>query len=1039
MPETDSMESADLPAERGLADDRLSPRIRSALEQFRNRLWSLKIAEGALSGIVGLTFSFLLAFLCDRLMDPPQWLRWSLLGSGLIAPFLIFPVIWHRWVWRRRSLNHSARMIRRRLPGFGDELLGIVELAQEGSSRQNRTLVTAAMRQVEARIGEQQLVDLLHEERRRNLQRAVSVMLLLITGLFILAPRATAITLVRWVAPWKPIPRYVFARIEPPPTTMTVAWAESFPLTFTLASDTDWQPSHASLRLTSGERLKAQKDENRYSFSIAPLKDESLLHYRIGDAVGRIRIEPRLRPELRELVAVTRLPDYLRRTEDLVLPIRGEDLAVVEGSSVIVRGTASSELISAEMNENPIPREGTEFSTPALSLESPLSLTLTWEDVHGLRAKSPLHLAISSVPDKAAEIYAHLVEDKRFVLEGDALLFDLVANDDFGVQAVGLQWRPAEEQAADREAKTSLETAGEKIVAAGAPNQTSLQIRGVFSSSRENLPPGIYEVRAFALDYLPGRERSLSPAFPLRILSRDEHVRWLAEEFRKWLRGARESFEREQQAHETNQGLHALSNEELDDPKARDQLQTQASSESANAQRLEALSKAGRSLIEEATKNPDFEARQLEHWAEKVQSLSEIGSTRMPKVADLLRQSSRAPSAEIAAPSEEAPARQPLSRSLKEQSELLKEFAQVVDELEQLLAGMESSTFVNRLKAASKAQTELAEELTTILADSFGTPWSSVPQKLRVILENIRTSEESQSVFIRQIQSDLEAYYLHKQEAILKAVLDQMKDLSAITAIRDIGLGAIGNLSGRTISSCEFWADTLDRWAEELVPAASDQDQNAQEQNEAKSLPPEITLQIMRALRKQIQIREETREAENAHGALTHESYAARVAPIEKSQTKVREDLDATIKAVDNLPDAGAFGNERQLLEAVSDLMRRSSAVLIRPDTGPETIAYQTEAIELLLQSKRQKSPSGGGGKSNGGSNSASGNGGGRQSGALSDIGPQSGELGAPTLPAETTTPATGRAGRELPDEFRQGLDQYFNKIEAAPPAPSSP
>src|SRR5690606_17904555 len=116
-----------------------------------------------------------------------------------------------------------------------------------------------------------------------------------------------------------------------------------------------------------------------------------------------------------------------------------------------------------------------------------------------------------------------------------------------------------------------------------------------------------------------------------------------------------------------------------------------------------------------------------------------------------------------------------------------------------------------------------------------------------------------------------------------------------------------------------------------------------------------------------------------------------------------------------------------QLLSLGSDVMRQSRAVLARPDTGSEAIAAQTEAIELLLQSKRNQSGPGGGG-SGGGDGGASSSGGGSH---RRDIGPdgEAGPVGTET--GSGAAPTAGKAGRELPEEFRRGLDHYFNQLES--------
>ena len=108
--------------------------------------------------------------------------------------------------------------------------------------------------------------------------------------------------------------------------------------------------------------------------------------------------------------------------------------------------------------------------------------------------------------------------------------------------------------------------------------------------------------------------------------------------------------------------------------------------------------------------------------------------------------------------------------------------------------------------------------------------------------------------------------------------------------------------------------------------------------------------------------------------------------------------------------------------------MRQSHAVLARPDTGAEAIAAQTEAIELLLQAKRQQSSGGGGGGSSPG-NSGTADGG--KGSSLSDIGPGGSDRDAPASTKREVEQSTGKTCKELPEEFRRGLDSYFNKLES--------
>jgi hypothetical protein len=1093
-------QKGNLPGQLSSHDLPLPPRLQEKLEQFRERLWSVKIAEGALAGVVGLGISYLLVFSLDRFFDTPLWLRVALLLGGFAVPALGIPLLWHRWVWRQRTLAEAARFLKRRFPRLGDELLGIIELAHHHSGNTSLVLVEAAMRQVDERAGAQDFSEAVPANGYSRLLGG-AVGLLVAAGLLLFfVSDAAQNALARWISPWKTVDRYTFAQLEPVPDTLVVPYAEPFSLAPALTGETEWKPESATMNLPGKTKLSSPLADGRYGFAIPPQKEEGTLSLRVGDAREKILVEPVTRPELTSLEAVIRLPDYLRYERDPVMTVRGGSFSVVEGATATIRGTTSRDLAGASADGIATGVEGAVFSTPPFPVPETITRTFTWSDIHGLEAKSPLELKINPVADEAPDLFANQVGTKRVYLEDEVVTFDISANDDFGIREVGLEW-----QVMDSKTTDTAPVIGEKPVAAGGPEKTGVQTRGTFSAKREGVAPQTLQVRAFTTDFLPDRERTYSPTFVLHILNPQDHAKWLTEEFSKWFRNAREVYEREQQLHEGNLALREMSSEELDEPENRRRLQEQSSAESGNARRLDSLTQSGRGLVEEATKNPEFDAERLESWAGMMKALDQIARERMPSVADLLQQASRAPGGPQApgggekeakaekpksepTPGESAPTGPGLSdqeksfvgkkpgetapeksdgtsppgqtpltlpttslespgtdgekppaaagtpvekkvdEALAEQKDLLAEFAKVTDELQEILSSLEASTFVKRLKSASRKQTEIAASLTLTLDSGFGLSKHRLEQQLRDVAEATAQSQVEQSQFVYNIQTDLEAYFQRKQEPIYKNVLDQMKARSVVSNIKTIGQESLVNLNGRSIAAAEFWADTLDRWAEELVAAASGEQQQQQEQGDTRSLPPEIVLQIMKALNDEMQLRDETREMEGTRPVFAPDVYASKVRPLENTQTDIRERIDEVLIDIEALPSgAEEFGREMQLLTSVSDIMRQAHAVLARPDTGPEVIAAQTEAIELLLQSKRN--PSGGGG---GGSSSGTGNASSSGSGSnLSDIGPGGNATTAGTEGGSDAEQTTGKAGRELPEEFRRGLDTYFNQLES--------
>lgn len=183
-------------------------------------------------------------------------------------------------------------------------------------------------------------------------------------------------------------------------------------------------------------------------------------------------------------------------------------------------------------------------------------------------------------------------------------------------------------------------------------------------------------------------------------------------------------------------------------------------------------------------------------------------------------------------------------------------------------------------------------------------------------------------------------------------------------------------------------------------------------------------LEVLQILEAEVNLREETRVTEQAKPAVTKEKYAHQANGLSNTQHQLRDRVDKVTQRIRELPDGEAqFGKEINLLGAVSQVMTEATAILARPETGSPAVGAETEAIELLLQSRRFN-PGGGGG----GSNPGGGGGGTTTDSALSLVG--SGVNEKEVREAPGATQATGDTGATLPEEFRTGLDAYFNRLE---------
>jgi len=192
-------------------------------------------------------------------------------------------------------------------------------------------------------------------------------------------------------------------------------------------------------------------------------------------------------------------------------------------------------------------------------------------------------------------------------------------------------------------------------------------------------------------------------------------------------------------------------------------------------------------------------------------------------------------------------------------------------------------------------------------------------------------------------------------------------------------------------------------------------------------LPPSIVLKVMKILTEEIALRDQTRSFHQAKAQLEDEVAKAQNSELSKTQNDLADRTDDVIEQIRDLPDGEQnFGKEIKQLTNASFAMDDAWKYLRESDTGPNAIAAETEAIEWLLLAKRSGSGGGGGG-TNAGAGSRSGAA--WRGSALARLGGAKEKLSK--VVKRNTKQATGKAGRELPEEYRSGLDAYFEKLES--------
>ena len=1066
--------------------------LRAQLGDFRRRVRAIKLAEAGATAAFVVALAFLALFAIDRALDTPAWGRAALFIAVSLGLAMV-PLAAYRWVWGSRTPEQLTRILGRTQPRVGDHLLGVLELAHsESEQRRSLRLCEAAIAQVAEDARGRDFRAAVPDPRHRAWGLAAAVPLAVVAGLFAAVPAAATNAWARLVAPWAATPRYTFAAVAPLPDRLIVPHGEPFTLEARLAAGTAWRPAAGTARLGTLRPVAAKLRDGRYEFALPAQIAAGWLDVRIGDARHRIRVEPTLRPELTAAVADVTLPAYLGRPAPQRKDVRGGAVALVKGSKAQVLATASRDLASAKVDGTPRTPAGATVSSPETTVDASRSMEFRWQDALGLAGKAPFTLSITGRDDEPPSLACEGLPRQKVVLDSEALAFKVKAEDDFGVRRVGIEWQGGGDPTIKSPAK------GEKVLAAGGGDKETLDLRGAFSAKSLGIEPQAIALRVYAEDYFPGRPRVYSPTYTLFVLDPEQHAIWLTEQLSKWHRQSLEVRDRELQLLDTNKQLRELSPDDLDRPQTRRRIENQAAAERANGRRLSGLVVTGEDLVKQATRNPEFGVGHLEKWAAMLQILKDIAANRMPSVADLLKGAAQAPlskatpagpsagqvrSASVGAPSEVRPAKTPMplaptltdressqqpagkdgtppggkknpsapslrlpqttlagkpgnappkdappmvAQAVRSQEDLLAEFEKVADELNRVLANLEGSTLMKRLKAAARAQTRIAGRIGDVLGDTFGVAAPTVGEPAKKVLGEMAEQEVRESQSVSLIMDDLEAYFERRRLAKFRAVLDDMKKQDVVGGLRQLG-DDLRRENGVAVALCEFWSDTLDRWGEDLVdPSNCGACPGGKSRS---SLPPSIVLEVLQILEAEVNLREETRVAEQARPALAAEEFGRQAGQLSGTQSVLRERVEKVTKRIRDLPDAAKeFGYEINLLGQVEGVMREAVGILARPEAGRPAIAAESEAIELLLKSRRINPGGGGGGSTPGG-----GGGGTTTDSALALLGRGVNEK--EVREDRGVAQATGGSGASLPEEFRAGLDEYFNRLEGRPAA----
>ena len=378
---------------------------------------------------------------------------------------------------------------------------------------------------------------------------------------------------------------------------------------------------------------------------------------------------------------------------------------------------------------------------------------------------------------------------------------------------------------------------------------------------------------------------------------------------------------------------------------------------------------------------------------------------------------------------EEAPQDPTLDGVVEDQQQLLEEFEKAREAMDEVMGEFENSTFVKRFKKAARTQLELAGRLNRLVPDRFGESGAGADFTDEDIAR-LADSHKEVATVMRQLKTDLEAYQSRESADAVEAILDEMNGSKMQVKLEELPLRLQKNRLGDSLHRSEFWADTFDRWAEELVPPArpaSNGGDGGGGGGERKSLPPAILLEVLRQVEDEMNLRDETRGFNLSRKAMSSDEQQQRNDGLTVYQMAVQERSLDTIDNIRQLADGEQhFGRTLGKLRKAVQSMDEATGMLFDSTTDAPVLAAESAAIEALLESRRFTPP-------NSNSDPEEDNSGLDGSESLADAASPMSRLKPggldPQIAPRDVGAGTSANFANVPERFRDGVDSFTNQL----------
>lgn len=930
----------------------LPENLERQFSDLRKRLFLVETLFAVGAGLSSILLSLLLVVISDRLWNTPVWLRTFFFGAGILGA--LAALVWwlRKWVIQPPDLKALAVLVQRKYRRLGDRLLGIVELSDEHRRPAyfSPELYRAAIAQVNEEASKYNFQESANRTAtRRQLITSGAVLFILLLPAMVL-PEATWNSFRRWIAPMARIPRFTLVELAGMPNEQIVAHGEKFAFTGKVGYRSFWKPARVLLELANGQKFKAPVRNGTFAVEVPGQVQDMRAMLRSGDAAHQVTFLAKHRPAMEVAGARVQLPEYLGYPEQTETA-QGGLIEVLEGSAVTLTGRVSRALQSASMfagdRTHAVTVSSNSFKTAKIQAQDATELSLVWKDTIGLSNAAPWKLAVQTRKDSPPLPEIEELYRDTAILETEVLPIPIRASDDFGVKSVGLNWNieEATEESTNRTEVTRRES---------AQNISAMDTKYVEHTI--NLSPAVLgigpettiEIRAFAVDSLPGRERSESAVYRIHVMGNAQHAEMIRQNLESLLVQLEEVTRLEEKIASDTRDMKDL--EKLDTPEAAKKISDLEQAQQQNAAQLQQLAQEGMKTMREALRNPAFNEETLAEWTKNLAQMQKVSQQQMKDAAKSLQKAAQNP----------ASREEDLAEAQKKEEETIEALQKMQQKVNEGLDELQALTLAQRLRQLGEREKKIETTLQTNIPDTIGlnpTELAARYQRANAQLSGMQTETQGDSV---KIQGEISRFYERTQKPAYGEVTREMADARPEDELERVRSLIQENIGMEAMQNLAMWSERFEDWATKLEPKGEESSGSGagegggeQDDSALKQL-----LGLLRMREKQVNIQERTRLLhERVEEKITYRDGAVLLAA---SQGKLNRDMSK--QAVEN-----TFAMLEEAYNETVVSMTDVEGLLDRPRTDEVTRSAQDKSISLLTdlvnllneQAKKSSSSSG--------------------------------------------------------------------------------